>query len=404
MKQDGTFRDIKVNVVYHSETDPDNPISMICEIQLLLNQYLHEKKRTHKLYTILREQTYFEMIVRDETEGAQKAKGVKDLEFEPILSINNVEMNYNSDRVGKCSVDSELGLLGIDGIDWFGCIDMSTKKCIFQMPRVAPRYDWYGRNSHHWVRVQDQRYISVQTKRNEIQMFKITSESTQFSKDESFHILLPRTDTINYIEFDHDFANILLMLNETALETRSMNDVSQTLVSFNLEEKINQSSFRNLRLSGDGGWCVVCGGRNKSYFYAIDMVNKAQHKLVSHVLQDTYCPCFINGDNEFVAVSDKKCNVEIWDLLTRQAVHCISANAGTETLTSLPPSLESKNNILAVGLPDGCELRLYDVRNWECFYTRKMNVGVESLHLTDDLKYLTVAGTGDELAVVLRIQ
>eukprot|EP01084_Bolivina_argentea_P069819 126977_1 len=36
------YRDIKINVIYHSSINPD--ISMICEVQLLLGQYLHEKK------------------------------------------------------------------------------------------------------------------------------------------------------------------------------------------------------------------------------------------------------------------------------------------------------------------------------------------------------------------------
>ena len=43
------FRDLKVNVVFHSEHDPEHQVSMVCEVQLILNQFLHEKKRVHKL-------------------------------------------------------------------------------------------------------------------------------------------------------------------------------------------------------------------------------------------------------------------------------------------------------------------------------------------------------------------
>ncbi len=41
------YRDIKLNVIYKSEIDPG--LNMICEIQLLLINYLQEKKRIHKL-------------------------------------------------------------------------------------------------------------------------------------------------------------------------------------------------------------------------------------------------------------------------------------------------------------------------------------------------------------------
>ncbi len=44
----GGYRDIKLNVIYHSPINPK--LNMICEIQLILGQYLHEKKRIHKLY------------------------------------------------------------------------------------------------------------------------------------------------------------------------------------------------------------------------------------------------------------------------------------------------------------------------------------------------------------------
>ena len=57
------FRDIKVCVIFRSKTDPRHPLSMICEIQMMLNRYSHEKKRSYKLYSILRERSYFEMAM-----------------------------------------------------------------------------------------------------------------------------------------------------------------------------------------------------------------------------------------------------------------------------------------------------------------------------------------------------
>ena len=86
------MRDIKVNVVFHSETaDPDNAVSMVCEVQLILNQYLHEKKRIHKLYSVLRERTFFELVAKaqheDTTDGQRQMKDFKQLQFEPVLNV-----------------------------------------------------------------------------------------------------------------------------------------------------------------------------------------------------------------------------------------------------------------------------------------------------------------------------
>ena len=67
---DGGYRDIKVNVVYQSVLNPD--LKMICEVQFILGQYLYEKKRVHKLYSIAREQTFFDMVAMEEHELEQQ--------------------------------------------------------------------------------------------------------------------------------------------------------------------------------------------------------------------------------------------------------------------------------------------------------------------------------------------
>eukprot|EP01083_Nonionella_stella_P041778 113130_1 len=46
------YRDLKMNMIFHSAKNKD--LSMICEMQLILSQYLWEKKKIHKLYSIQR--------------------------------------------------------------------------------------------------------------------------------------------------------------------------------------------------------------------------------------------------------------------------------------------------------------------------------------------------------------
>merc|ERR1711994_654357 len=83
---DGGYRDIKVNVVYQSTLNPE--LKMISEVQFILNQYLYEKKRIHKLYSIAREQTYFDMVVHGE-EALSQNQQLKAMKFGPILNVGN---------------------------------------------------------------------------------------------------------------------------------------------------------------------------------------------------------------------------------------------------------------------------------------------------------------------------
>ena len=139
-----SYRDIKVNVVFHSETDPENAVSMVCEVQLVLNQFLHEKKRIHKLYGILSERRFFEMVIRQKTEDEDERKDFKQLKFEPVLNVNQqVTMSSTGTNVYKCSVDSELGLLGMNcGGDKFFCVDMSSNKVIFETAASGYHYSF----------------------------------------------------------------------------------------------------------------------------------------------------------------------------------------------------------------------------------------------------------------------
>ncbi len=63
----------------------------------------------------------------------------------------------------------------------------------------------------------------------------------------------------------------------------------------------------------------------------------------------------------------------------------------------------STNNILGIGSSDKT-IRLFDVRTWEMFYSQKYEMIPNSLHLTADLKYLTIGGSGGDKCSVLQIK
>jgi len=59
MEKNGTYRDIKCNAVYFSV---EHDMSMICEIQFILESFLMAKKSQHRLYSIVRGQDVFEIV------------------------------------------------------------------------------------------------------------------------------------------------------------------------------------------------------------------------------------------------------------------------------------------------------------------------------------------------------
>ena len=314
------FRDIKVNIVFHSETDPDNPLSMICEGQLSLNQYLHEKKRIHKLYSILRDRKFFEMVVKAQEVQNEKetTKDIRDLKFDPILHVKKQvqQWSYNDTACYKCSVDSELGLLGMncgyEGEETFFCVDMATKTMIWE--RKAHRY-----HSHHWVISNGQKYLSLQTNKNTIQMLKFVKENKSFDENETLRFCIAEGHEIVYNEFDRDFKNIFILKDFETLEKWSVGVENEMSLSITLNQKVSDAPVKQLALSDDGSLCAIGGGDDKSV-HLIVLKSKHQIKLTSTSFSYTRAPCFINGSTEQVAVGGASGEgVEIWNVRNRES-------------------------------------------------------------------------------------
>jgi len=414
---DGGYRDIKVNVIYKSQNPEHQNVNMICEVQLLLINYLEEKKKIHKLYSILREEIFFNMVVRQHT----AEKDVKKLQLTQKLTVGTqvkFEKLTNSKRMYKSSVDSEFKLLAMECRDWFGVVDMENNTPVLEMNR-----EWDTYQSHHWITIQEQKYLCLQTKYDTIVMLQVKKQKEkagysawftakkekakkyEFVQDDNYTITVD--GKINFCEFDATFEHILLVIDETELQIRSMQDVTTVSKSVMLEEKIRNSTLRNLRVSADGTLCVlgsghdtntIKSGQDKTYFYVIDIANEKQYKLTSEYLASTYAPCFINGENQFAAVGDQEGKIEIWDIEKQQSVQTLQTEK-----QHLITSAASSHDILAIGSNDQT-LRLYDTKKWECFYEKRFDCDGASLHLTEDLKYVTFAGEGADRCVVLQIE
>ena len=105
-KETKGYRDIKVNVIFESETGT----KMICEIQLIYGQNLNEKKRSHRYYHLTRERAFYEGVVQSEKVGAEL--DLKALQFEPVLNFKtDVGLNAEYGGYTKCAVHSDLNFI-----------------------------------------------------------------------------------------------------------------------------------------------------------------------------------------------------------------------------------------------------------------------------------------------------
>eukprot|EP00485_Elphidium_margaritaceum_P003782 CAMPEP_0202706196 /NCGR_PEP_ID=MMETSP1385-20130828/18651_1 /ASSEMBLY_ACC=CAM_ASM_000861 /TAXON_ID=933848 /ORGANISM="Elphidium margaritaceum" /LENGTH=717 /DNA_ID=CAMNT_0049364609 /DNA_START=109 /DNA_END=2262 /DNA_ORIENTATION=- len=410
---DGGYRDVKVNVIFQSAINPQ--IKMICEVQLVLSQYLLEKKRIHKLYNIAREEMYFQMVVKSDDKLQLK---------EALNAGKQVVLSYDKKFMYKCAMESDMHLLAMESRDMCAVVDIKQKKEIF----TAPKNRSASKHTVHWLRIKEQKYLAVQLKQNEITMFKVVTERSggtlnflpfkiakkdasrssdkekanpKFVEDSTYKITVD--GKISHIDFDHTFEHVLLVIDDEILQIRQMSNVQKVQTNIKLREKMGHTSYRSIQLSANGRFCALAGGLRKSHFWIIDFEaqnpDEQQQDFQSEYLMDTFAPCFINSDTQFISVCDGEGRMEIWDLKTKKSVKTLQI----ETKATISSSA-STHNVLAIGSVDDKTLRLYDVRSWECFYSKDFNFDGNSLDLTNDLKYVTFSGEGGDRCVVLKIQ
>lgn len=224
--EESGYRDLKINVIFSSKRYPET--KMICEVQFILNQYLYEKKKMHKLYSIIRDEIYYEMVLRQET-AKQKAiqnelkeddQWAKALDFEPVLNVQKEVNVMNSNSwyykcgmmfcrcflfapkcgvllfYGKCHISlmsavqpqHELLSMNIDG-EQCVCVDMKSNSVVFEA--MASRY-----HTNHWIQLDDKPYLSLLTAKNIIKFYGVDVGSNTFEEDESLRITLSENDEV----------------------------------------------------------------------------------------------------------------------------------------------------------------------------------------------------------------
>eukprot|EP01084_Bolivina_argentea_P082074 148613_1 len=217
------------------------------------------------------------MTVSDDDEKQTNAKDVTQLKFEPVLNVKDqVKDNTVHTKVGKCTVDSDLGILAVESYRQISCINIQNKKEIFSQDRG--KTNGAQMFTHSWVVINAEKYLAFQSNKNTIQFFKVKPDDNSFTDAKELTICLDQNDTISCLEFDENGENIILVKNKDTLEKRAVKNGNDVLISIQLQQNITPASgTTTLSLSNDGKWCVIGGGANKSYFYLIEIDKKVQH-------------------------------------------------------------------------------------------------------------------------------
>ena len=111
------------------------------------------------------------MVVSGAEEKSSVPKDMRDLTFKSILKVDvNTKLPDSNTTRGKCSVDTDLALLGMESTRYFTCMDLATNELVFEQGISA-----FGaaKHCHNWIEVNGEKHVSIQTSPNTIQMFKV---------------------------------------------------------------------------------------------------------------------------------------------------------------------------------------------------------------------------------------
>jgi len=403
---EGGYRDLKINVIFQSTMNPE--VRMICEVQLILNQYLYEKKKMHKLYSIIRDEIYYKIVVLNDEDAPSLASlasrrpseqelELKALQFEPILNAQQEFGGEYGEWYFKGGVQPDQGLLSLISGDYGGdiqchCVDMESKKEVFKT-------QCHGYHTNHWISIENRLFLSAPTTKNVVSFFAVDSVSKQLLEEESLKVVLPESDVIDYVEFDSSFENVFILKNKKTLEKRPVGGGDEVALSLTLEKEDEGEGDKNLSLSDDGKFCAIGGGYEKKMWHLIDIATQQQYELESKALGHSMAPCFLGGGSQLVAVGGNA-KIEIWDLDQREAINVVEFSGGDQG--DSVNCMCSAGDLLAVGSEDK-KIRVYHTGSWELLYSEQYEMVPVSLHLDSDLRYLTVGGSYGEKCVVLKI-
>merc|ERR1711951_201184 len=188
-----------------------------------------------------------------------------------------------------CSVQSELELLCIKPYnkDYVKCIDLSTKRVIFETVAYP---DWG--QVHHWLMIQGVAHLAVQSAKNVVKFFSVDSKTKQFTENQKLKVTLKSSDKMRCVTFDKNGENIFFVKNDVHFEQQAVSSDHGVVMRMRLQEAVAGGQLeRNVSVSDDGTFSALGGGDDNPYWYLIDVGGQKVTKLTSKRLENSWAPC-----------------------------------------------------------------------------------------------------------------
>ena len=424
------YRDLKVNVQYNSKKQS---ISMIGEIQFLLLPFLRGKKKSHKLYGILRREPFYRLVVTADTPVSDTSnnnnKYNQVVGKEVSLQVK-YEIKSNVRRVYNAAICEELNLMAI--LSSASNVD-STKQTKIEFVDID--IDQKIKNNDN----DNDNKININNKMKKIEsnhshddkicfykFNKLTKVISSFEEEYGYsliytqHLVKSVRASILYwtpkkggqnilIDLSQSgdswgnakvetfiidkFNRITIMLYDTKgkkVQIRNMNNINLKLQSIDLSSKIF-SPLPSIDNNNSKYGCFTSHLNNTFQMFDID--NGNLYQCISNKLGKISSSVFIDNTNFVVfggiAKFTQESMIEIWDKVSRKAIRSLNTN-----LSSGVSTLFYFNNLLYAASFDGELIVVNTKNNWQM---KKLNTKLYNnpkIQLSQNGKYLAVAGEG----------
>ena len=412
---DGGYRDLKVNVIFVSSKR--NKLTMIGEIQFLLNPFLKAKKKSHKLYSILRKQVFYKLVTQDTadnlmTKRAHLAHATEKFE------INQKEVIYNA------IVSEEIDSLAvvIDDLDEYGLLGLTIEMCKLSKAiqnkgknvlssrsvgrKVGVSVDdtiaFYKHNGqvlllHTKDKTKNIYGIRKKADIDDAEIKEIlTAEKSKngrfFSGIQSFVVDKKDRILIHARSSKYPLGVWNAQVDEYLpvtdwIQLRSMKQVDKIVCDFDLGEKID-SIAPSFDESDNKLACAVSGFENK--FWLLDLLSGKCTRFECKSMQQTQSSVFIG--NKYLAIGgtgdNKQGFIEIWDKTDRKLHRVLKGfESGVGVLKSVGSSMYAcsfKGDLIVCNVNNDFEQQKLNVKLYN----------IPKVHISENGKYLTVAGNG----------
>ena len=390
----GGYRDIKMNIIFKNKT---RKLNMIGEIQFLLLPFLKSKKKSHKLYSILRRQAFYQLITNPtptKTSTSNKANvhvNVKK-EFEIVIPKRRIYDAVGNEKSNILSI--VVGTANGYKRDIYSLTDGTYIKTQRSINVATDDNMQFYTNS-------DDGGVSL--------LYTISSTKGLFSWTLKNGVEKQIIDNTKILCFVVDKFDRIVTYRWGQIELRSMKSINKVICRISIGKKSNEYTYGECyppdykaplsidETDKDNKQFACIVSLKYSGFWLLDFINEKSFLLLSTHIVETHSCEFIG--KQYVAIGGKlkggkKGGIEIWDKLSKNSVRLltgfISGVNVIHCIGSIMYAFSFKGELIAFDISNNFESKILDVG----LHDRP------KVSVTENRKYLIVAGKGCEVFTV----